>query len=118
MPRKNKTNISTSNNVLMLPSDNKEMEMFINNNKTYLTEHVLSSIEFALDNKLPFVEVFSFNDSDFVITVSEKDFLINVDYIYNHYLDNEKYEFCPRVVKLQSVLKNLNNSNEKKIEAV
>lgn len=103
------------NNVFVLPSDNNEMEQFIQKNKTHLTEQALTSIEYAILNKLPFVEVFKFNNSDFVITISAKDFLLNVDHIYNFYIETENYELCSRVVKLQSVLKN-QNSNEKEIE--
>ena len=99
----------------MLPSDSKEMETFIQKNKTNLTEQALTSIEYGVSNKLPFVEVFKFNNSDFVITIAAGDFLLNVDHIYNFYLESENYELCPRVVKLQAVLKN-QNSNEKETE--
>ena len=116
MPLKTITENIKKNDVLMLPSDNKELERFIVNNKTYLTEQTLTSIEFAVNNKLSFVEVFKFNNSDFVITIAKKDFLANVDNIYNFYLETENYELCSRVVKLQSVLKNHNNPNEKEIE--
>jgi hypothetical protein len=112
MSLKKVTNIFKENDVLMLPSDNREMEKFIQKNKTYLTEQALTSIEFGVSNKLPFVEVFKFNNSDFVITIAAEDFLINVNHIYNFYLESENYELCPRVVKLQSILKN-QNLNEK-----
>lgn len=115
MPRKKVTEINKENDVLMLPSDNSEMKQYIQKNKTYLTEQALTSIEFGVSNKLPFVEVFRFNNSDFVITISAKDFLLNVDHIYNFYLESENYELCPRVVKLQAVLKN-QNLNEKETE--
>ncbi len=115
MPVKKVTKEVIKNNVLSLPSDNTEMEKFIIKNKTYLTEQALSSIEFGIKYNLPFVEVFKFNDSDFVITVNKEDFLLNVDHIYNFYLETENYELCPRVVKLQTVLKNL-NLNEKETQ--
>jgi hypothetical protein len=115
MPRKKITKQIIENDVLMLPSDNSEMEKFIQKNKTYLTEQALTSIEFAVLNKLPYVEVFKFNNSDFVITIPENDFLMNVDFIYNWYLESENYELCSRAVKLQTALKNL-KSNEKETE--
>lgn len=115
MTRKKISNQLKENDVLMLPSDNREMEKFILNHKTYLTEQALSSIEFAVKHNLPFIEVFKFSDSDFVITIPEQDYLSNVDHIYNFYLKTENYELCPRVVKLQSELKTI-NSNEKKTE--
>lgn len=114
MPQKKVTKIKQEENVLMiLPSDNEIMSAYIQKNKVRLTETVLNVIEHAVNKKLPFVEVFGFNDSDFIIAISEKDFLPNVDHIYKFYLESENYELCKRVVKLQTLLKNL---NEKEIE--
>lgn len=105
MPRK-KTTKPTVDGVLMeLPSDNNILEAYIKRNKIDLTEKTLSSIEYAINNKLPFIEVFGFENSDFIIIVSEKEYLINVDNIYELYLEMEKYELCPRVIKLQNLLK-------------
>jgi len=101
------------NNVLELPSKNNEMEFYIKNNKINLMEQTIDSIEFAVKHNLPFVEVFKFNNSDFVITISEKEYLLNIEHIFKSYIDSEKYELCLRVKKLQSLLKYL---NEKEIE--
>jgi hypothetical protein len=116
MLRKKDTDTIKDNNVVVIPKHNNELEKFIVKNKIYLTEQVLSSIEFAIENKLPLVEVYRFSDSDFVVTIPEKYFLSNVDHIYNFYLETENYELCSRVVKLQNALKNTNNYNEKEIE--
>lgn len=113
MPRKKNTKLVVKENVpMVLPSDNEIMEAYIKKNKIRLTEKALSSIEFAVDNKLPFIEVFGFNDSNFIIAIVEKDYLQNVDHIYNFYLESEYYELCPRVVRLQTLLKNLNDEKE------
>lgn len=113
--QKKKVTKNIHNESFELPCNNRELEDFIKNHKTHLTEKTISSIEYAVTNKLPFIEVFKFQKSDFVITISEDCFLSNVDHIYKFYLDSEKYELCPRVVKLLSVLKNL-KPNEKEIE--
>jgi hypothetical protein len=106
MPRKKNTKSIVNENVpMVLPSDNEIMEAYIKKNKIRLTEKALSSIEFAINNKLSFVEVFGFNDSNFIIVISEKDYLQNVDHIYNFYLESELYELCSRVVRLQTLLK-------------
>jgi len=113
MTRRKKTKFTVENNVpMVLPSDNQIMEAYIKRNKIRLTEQALYSIEYAVNNKLPFIEVFSFSDSNFIIAIAEKDYLQNVDHIYNFYLDMERYELCPRVVRLQTLLKNLNNEKE------
>jgi hypothetical protein len=113
MTRRKKTKLTVKENVpMVLPSDNQIMEAYIKRNKIRLTEQALSSIEYAVDNKLPFIEVFGFNDSNFIIAIAEKDYLQNVDHIYNFYLETEHYELCPRVVRLQTLLKNLNDEKE------
>lgn len=115
MARKSKIKSVVKNNVpMILPSDNKIMEAYIKRNKTRLTEKALSSIEYAIHNNLSHVEVFNFHNSDFIITISEQDYLHNVNHIYKFYLETEQYELCPRVIELQKLLKNVND--EKKIE--
>jgi hypothetical protein len=115
MSRKKVTTIK-ENEVMILPKDNINLERFIKENKTSLTEQTLSSIEFAIENNLQTVQVFRFDNSDFVITLSEKQFLENVNHIYDTYLESENYELCSRVVKLKNVLKTLNHYNEKKVK--
>jgi len=101
----------------LLPSDFNEMERFIEVNKTLMTEQVLSSIEYALDKKLTIIEVFSFKDSDFVVTLPFEQFKDNLLNVYNYYIQIEKYELCSRIkkieTKLDSELKKL-NIHEKK----
>jgi hypothetical protein len=101
----------------LLPSEFSEMDKFIENNKTIMTEQVISSIEYALEKKLQVVEVFKFKKSNFVITMSYETFQQNLENVYNYYIEMEKYELCGRVKKLEDKLKtvfyNL-NSHEKK----
>lgn len=76
-------------------------------------EQIVSSVEYALLNNLSLIEIFQFRNSDFVITLSEKDYLTNIDHIYNYYLTSEKYELCDRVVRLQKLLKEKSETHEK-----
>lgn len=89
----------------VLPSDNTELQSFSKKFKIDMMEQVVGSIEFAILNQLPLVEVFQFKNSDFVITLSAKDYLNNLDNIYCYYMKREAYEHCPRVVRLLSTLK-------------
>ncbi len=95
----------------VLPSENKELQFFSKKFKVDMMEHVVKSIEFAVEHRLPFVEVFQFKNSDFVITLSEKDYLNNLDNIYKYFLEKEVYEYCPRVVQLQETIKSITLSN-------
>lgn len=77
-----------------------------------MMEHIITTIYYALKNNLSFVEVFQFENSKFVIMLSEKEFESNVNNILTTYMASEMYELCPRVVKLQELLKR--NIDEKK----
>ena len=102
----------------LLPSEFSEMERFIEVNKTLMTEQVISSIEYALNKNLNVVEVFSFKDSDFVVTLPFEQFKDNLLHVYNYYIQMEKYELCTRIkkieTKLDSELKKKINTHEKK----
>ena len=106
--------IDRENDPYVLPSDNKELQSFIDKYKVDMTEQVVSSIEFAIRHKLPIIEIFQFKGSKFVVTVDPKEFDTNLENIYNYYLDSERYELCPRVVKLRDKLKNRLNEKTKK----
>ena len=89
----------------VLPSSNEELKKFVTEHKLDMMEQVVSSIEYALEYKLPIIEVFQFKNSQFVVTISEREFESNLDNIYNCYMEDEIYELCPRVIKLQNLLK-------------
>jgi|ERR1035437_3230169 hypothetical protein len=102
----------------ILPSKYSELESFSKQFKTDMMEHVLSSIEIAVAQDLPLVEVFQFKNSDFVITLGKNDYITNLDNIFSYFLEHEKYEHCDRLVRLQKTLKekseNKNNEKEKR----
>lgn len=96
-----------------LPSDFKSMDEFVLKNKIELTEQVISSIEFAIDNNLSDIEVFNFKDTDFIVVLNFSMFKENLENIYNYYISTEQYEFCGRVSKLKHLL-NQDKTNEQK----
>ncbi len=100
-----KPNTNGTPPLYVLPSDNKDLQSFSQKFKVDMMEQVVGIIEFAVENSLPLIEVFQFKNSDFVITLSEKDYLTNLENIYSYYMKNEKYEHCSRVVRLQKTLK-------------
>jgi hypothetical protein len=99
----------------ILPSKHSELELFSRKFKIEMMEHVLDSIEVAIQQDLPLIEIFQFKNSDFVITLSDKDYLTNLENIYSYFLQVEKYEHCDRLVRLQKTLKEKseNNTDEK-----
>lgn len=119
MSVKNDTNnTSSSPSLYVLPSDNKELQVFSQKNKMEMMEQVVGVIEFAVNNNLPFVEVFQFKNSDFIITLSEKDYSTNLDNIYSYYMKNESYEYCSRIVRLRQTLmeKSVKTTDENKTQ--
>lgn len=94
----------------ILPSDHLELEKFSKEFKMDMMAHILNSIEEAVKYGLPLIEVFQFKNSDFVITLSNKDYLTNLENIFSYCLKNEKYEYCDRLVRLQKILKENSDS--------
>lgn len=111
MARKTKKLVK-ENEPYVLPADDKELESFIRKYKLDMTQQVVSSIEFAIKNELPIIEVFQFKGSSFVVTITTKEFDSNLENIYNYYLDREHYELCKRVLDLRGKINK--NPNEKK----
>lgn len=93
--------MSESFRTLTLPSDYEEMEVFIQNNKVKLTEQIVLSVQYALSNGFSSVEVFHFQDSDFIVILDQSTFKDNIDNIFDYYIKTEQYEFCDRLVKLK-----------------
>jgi hypothetical protein len=87
------------------------MRDFANKFRVDMMEHVVSSIKFAIDNKLSLVEVFQFKNSPFVITINESEFDINLSHIGKYYKEHEMYELIPRIEQLR---KNLNKKTDEK----
>ncbi len=112
MVRKKRQTTMPENELYILPSPNDEMRKFVNKFKIDMMEHVVSSIKFAVENKLTIVEVFQFKDSPFVVTINEKEFMPNISHIRKYYMEHELYELCPKVEKLFETL--TKNDDEKK----
>lgn len=101
------------NELYILPSPTDEMRNFVTKFKVDMMEHVVSSIKFAVENKLPIVEVFQFKDSPFVVTINEKEFMPNLSHIRKYYMENELYELCPKVEQLCEKLQKNTDEKEK-----
>jgi len=101
-----------------LPCNFNEMNKFIEINKIQMMEHVVSSIEYAINKKLNFVEVFNFKNSDFVVTLPISQFKENLENVYNYYIEREHYELCIRVKsvenKLNSILDKITHEKKEK----
>ena len=79
-----------------------------------MMEQVIVSIEFAIKNKLSLIEVFQFKNSDFVITLSKKDYSANLNNVYSYCIENELYEYCPRILSLQKKINKFIKTTDEK----
>jgi hypothetical protein len=113
MVKKNQQTTVPDNELYILPSPNEEMREFVSKFKVDMMEHVVSSIKFAVENKLSIVEVFQFKDSPFVVTINEKEFMPNLSHIRKYYMENELFELCPKVEKLCETLNPKTDEKEK-----
>jgi len=100
MARKPKVTYEAS----VLPSNFSQMESYIKLHKADLTEKVLDCIDYAIKKKLKLVEVFKFENSEFLITLTSDKFEENITNVYDYYIKEEKYELCPRVIELKKKL--------------
>lgn len=104
--------IIQENEVYILPSSNEEMRKFVTKFKVDMMQHIIQSIKFALENKLPIVEVFTFKNSPFVVTINEGEFDANLTHISKYFKEQEIFELCTEVDKLKEILKRKNNEKE------
>jgi hypothetical protein len=102
---------------LTLPSDYDDMNNFIIQNKVKLTEKVVSSVHYALINELSSIEVFNFENSDYIVVLEYSSFKQNIDNIYDFYISSELYEFCDRVNKLKKLLESHEQNQEKRYKS-
>ena len=113
MAAKKVKKIPEENNPYVLPANDKELESFISKYKVDMTQQVIASIEFAVKHDLPIIEVFQFKGSNFVVTISAKEFESNLENIFNYYLEEEQYELCQRVIDLKEKLKQYRHEKTK-----
>lgn len=111
--KKKRATVKSENELYILPSPNDEMRSFVNKFKVDMMEHVVNSIRYAVNNKLPIVEVFQFKNSPFIVTIAEKEFDINLNNILEFCMENEVYELCPKIEQLQKILKYKTDEKEK-----
>ena len=80
-------------------------------------ENVVSSVRYALVNNLASVEVFKFENSDFIVILEYSTFKDNINNIYDFYISEELYELCDRVNKLKKLLESHEKKQEKRYKS-
>ena len=94
--------------IIELPSNNTDMEKYVDENRMEINKAVVDNIDFALKKRLSVVEIFSFKNSNFVVSVNRKDFKENLENLFEFSLNNEHFENCGRVKKVMDKVDKLN----------
>lgn len=102
--KKSNSRVTAKHEVVELPSENKEMENYVLNNRLEINQKIIDNIEYALKNKLTGIEMFCFQNSNFVVVLHRKDFKESLQNIYDFSMKNEKFEACIRAKKVMDLL--------------
>ena len=86
--------------VLELPNNNIDMESYVLNNKVKIYDSIVSNIETAINKRWGAVEVFRFQETNFVVVINRKDFKENLQNAFDFSLENEHFEICAKAKKI------------------
>lgn len=76
------------------------MEEFVLKNKQIMYKSIVTNIEAAINNRWGAVEVFSFEESNFVVVINRADFKENLQNAFDYSLENEHFEICAKAKKV------------------
>lgn len=83
-----------------LPSNNLDMELYINEHRDHLMEVVVNNIELAVDTNQPSAEPFQFDNEPYVVLIRQYDFQENLEHILEECMKNERFELCTKIKSL------------------
>lgn len=98
--KKSNSDLKFPNKVVELPSNNDAMEKYVMDNRLEINTKIVDSIEYAMNNKLGLIELFTFKNSNFVVVLHRKDFKETLENIYEFSVGKEKFEICAKIKKL------------------
>jgi hypothetical protein len=86
--------------IIELPSNNDEMEKYVEENRVEINNAMVENIDYALKKRLIAVEVFSFKGSSYIVLINRRDFRENLQNIFDFSLNNEHFEVCGKAKKV------------------
>jgi len=101
--------------VLELPNNNIDMESYVLNNKEKIYDSIISNIETAIKKRLGAVEVFRFQETNFVVVINRKDFKENLQNAFDFSLENEHFEICAKAKNIMNKLEKISFISKYKI---
>jgi hypothetical protein len=93
--------------VIELPATNAEMEKYLDLHRKEINRRILNNIEHAVDTRMPTVEIFSFENSNFIVVMNKNDFRENLQNLLDFGMKTQDYEICTRAKKVMQKLDRL-----------
>jgi len=90
-----------------LPKRDDEMENYVLKNKTKIYHYIVSNIETAINKRWSAVEIFKFEETNFVVIINRRDFKENLQNAFDFSLENEHFEICAKAKKVLDKLEKI-----------
>jgi hypothetical protein len=83
------------------------MENYVLKNKTKIYHYIVSNIETAINKRWSAVEIFKFEETNFVVIINRRDFKENLQNAFDFSLENEHFEICAKAKKVLDKLEKI-----------
>ena len=85
-----------------LPSNYNVLNGYLATHKTELYRHVLDSLLYGVHTDAPSTLVFTFDSSSYTIAIPREDYKENIEYLFETFITDERYEFCTKINKIKN----------------
>lgn len=98
-----------SKKFMYLPSDNSDMENFLEKNKDLIYLYIINKIKDSIVFGEDCVELFGFEGTEYCVIIHKNSFENILERYYNYFMENEIYEGCSEVKAAKENLHKYNN---------
>lgn len=107
--------VDFSKKFIYLPSENSEMENFLENNKDLVYLYITNKIKESVINGEDCAEIFGFKGTEYCVLIHKETFPTILEKYFNYFMENEIYEGCAEVNKTKETLSRYSNLVKQKI---
>jgi hypothetical protein len=90
--------------VIELPTGSLAMEYYLDKYRRDINDTLIDSFDYAVKKRFGGIELFCFENSNYIIIVNDKDFRDNIQNIFDYSLKNEDYDICAKAKKVMELL--------------
>jgi hypothetical protein len=88
-----------------LPCKFDELDKHIQMNKEEMRQYIIGEIEKAVRDKHETIELFNFDESQYVVILHQSEYLSNLQFFLEYYIGTEEYEKCVKPKELIRLIK-------------